>query len=220
MLYMFDDISSHNQYANRRRPDWDARFDAFAARLSEVAATTDADDMVVVGHSSGSFAAVDVMARALARDPQLGRHGPRLRLLTVGANLPVIGLNPDAGWFRDRIAQLAVASDLVWIDFQSRKDVMNFFAFDPVAGLGLDVGAGRRNPVIVPVRFRDIIAPENYAAFRWRFFDVHFQFLRANQRRGAAYDYFMICCGPVDLVTRALEPQRALAATAEPAPAA
>jgi hypothetical protein len=36
---------------------------------------------------------------------------------------------------------------------------MNFFPFDPIAGHGIDVGDSRRNPTIVPVRFREIIKP-------------------------------------------------------------
>ena len=56
----------------------------------------------------------------------------------------------------------------------------------------------RRNPTIVPVRFRDIIMPEHYNLFRWQFFRVHFQFVMANERPHA-YDFFMIVCGPVPL---------------------
>ena len=54
---------------------------------------------------------------------------------------------------------LAVEPSIDWIDCQSRKDVMNFYPFDPIAGHGIDVGAARRNPTIVPVRFREIIKP-------------------------------------------------------------
>jgi len=35
--------------------------------------------------------------------------------------------------------------------------------------------------------------------------------LLANERLGAAYDYYLICCGPLDLMTRATEPQQAIA---------
>ena len=59
---------------------------------------------------------------------------------------------------------------------------MNFYPFDPIAGHGIEVGASRRNPTIVPVRFREIIKPEHYNLFRWQFFRVHFQFVMANER--------------------------------------
>jgi pimeloyl-ACP methyl ester carboxylesterase len=213
MLYMFNDITSTYRYAHRRRPDWEQRFDLFAQSVVDAVKTTAADEVVIIGHSSGSFVAIDVLARALDRDPKLGEHGPGVALMTVGSNIPTAGFQPGADWYRKKLAQIAVAPAVDWVDFQSRKDVMNFFAFDPIAAHGIDVGAARRNPTVVPVRFRDIVTPQNYPRFRWRFFELHFQFLRANQRRGVAYDYFMICCGPFDLMTRATRPAEVLAAT-------
>lgn len=202
MLYLFDDIVSHSQYTRRRRPDWEQRYDVFADYLIEAAMTSGVEEIVVVGHSSGSFVALDVLTRALARDPDLGRHGPHIVFLTVGSNIPAVGLHPSAGWIRDRLARLAVESSIDWIEYQSRKDVMSFYRFDPIAGHGIDVGAARHNPQILTVRFRDIVKPESYARFRWRFLHIHFQFLRANERP-AAYDYFMIACGPFSLPMRA-----------------
>jgi hypothetical protein len=76
---------------------------------------------------------------------------------------------------------------------------------------------------VVAISFRDLWKPGNFALRRWRFFRAHFQFLMANERLGAAYDYYLICCGPLDLVTRATKPQQAVAAMAgkfEPDPAA
>ena len=87
---------------------------------------------------------------------------------------------------------------------------MNFYQFDPIAGHGIDVGAARRNPKIVAVRFRDIIKPEHYERFRWQFFRVHFQFVMANERPNA-YDFFMIVCGPVPLSERMAAPDAAMA---------
>jgi hypothetical protein len=112
---------------------------------------------------------------------------------------------------------LAVEPSVDWIDCQARKDVMNFYQFDPITSHGIDVGTARRNPKIVPVRFRDIIRPEYYQKFRWQFFRVHFQFVMANERPNA-YDFFMIVCGPVPLSERMAVPDAALAvATGDPA---
>ena len=112
--------------------------------------------------------------------------------------------------FRDHLRQLAIEPSIDWIDCQSRKDVMNFYPFDPIAGHGIEVGASRRNPMIVPVRFREIIKPEHYSLFRWKFFRVHFQFVMANERPHA-YDFFMIVCGPIPLSERMADPEAALA---------
>jgi hypothetical protein len=210
LLYLLSDTIFTWQFSHRRRPEWDQRIDRFARHLVNVARSSAAEEIVVVGHSSGSFLGADILARALELDPDLGRHGPRIVLLTIGGNLPIVGFHAAAQDFRDHLRQLAVEPSIDWIDCQSRKDVMNFHPFDPIAGHGIDVGALRRNPTIVPVRFRDIIKPENYNRFRWKFFRVHFQFVMANERPHP-YDFFMIVCGPVPLRERMADPAAALA---------
>lgn len=215
LLYLCDDFISTRDFARRARPDWEARMEIFAGYVVDAVRCSSADEVVIVGHSSGSFLAVDVLDRALARDPQLGRHGPRVRLLTVGANLPIIGFHPEAKWFRDRLRRLALAPDIDWVEYQSRHDIMNFWPFDPIAGHGIVLEADeRRNPTVVAISFRDLWKPGNFGRRRWRFFQAHFQFLLANERLGAAYDYYLICCGPLDLLSRALKPQEAIAAMA------
>ena len=169
-----------------------------------------AEEIVIVGHSSGSFLGAEILARALKLDPALGRHGPRIVFLPIGGNFPIVGFHAASRDFRDHLRQLAVEPSIDWIDCQSRKDVMNFFPFDPIAGHGIDVGDSRRNPTIVPVRFREIIKPEHYKMFRWKFFRVHFQFVMANERPHA-YDFFMIVCGPIPLSERMARPESALA---------
>ena len=152
------------EFSHRQRPEWDERIDRFAQYLVNVARNSDAEEIVIVGHSSGSFLGAEILARALKLDPDLGRHGPRIVLLTIGGNFPIVGFHAASQDFRDHLRQLAVEPSIDWIDCQSRKDVMNFYPFDPIAGHGIDVGAARRNPTIVPVRFREIIKPEHYNA--------------------------------------------------------
>jgi len=210
LLYLLSDTIWTWQFSHRQRPEWDQRIDRFAQYLTKLARESDAEEIVVVGHSSGSFLGAEILARALKLDPALGRHGPRIVLLTIGGNFPIVGFHAASQDFRDHLRLLAVEPSIDWIDCQSRKDVMNFYPFDPIAGHGIDVGAARRNPTIVPVRFREIIKPEHYNVFRWKFFRVHFQFVMANERPHA-YDFFMIVCGPIPLIDRMAVPEAALA---------
>jgi hypothetical protein len=210
LLYLLSDTIWTWEFSHRQRPEWDVRIDRFAQYLADVARTSDAEEIVVVGHSSGSFLGAEILARALKLDPALGRHGPRIVLLTIGGNFPIVGFHAASRDFRDHLRMLAVEPSIDWIDCQSRKDVMNFYPFDPVAGHGIDVGPLRRNPTIVSVRFREIIKPEHYNLFRWKFFRVHFQFVMANERPHA-YDFFMIVCGPIPLIERMARPEAALA---------
>lgn len=210
LLYLLSDTIWTWEFSHRQRPEWDERIDRFAQYLAKLARESDAEEIVVVGHSSGSFLGAEILARALKLDPALGRHGPRIVLLTIGGNFPIVGFHATSKDFRDHLRVLAVEPSIDWIDCQSRKDVMNFYPFDPIAGHGIDVGAARRNPTIVPVRFREIIKPEHYNVFRWKFFRVHFQFVMANERPHA-YDFFMIVCGPIPLSERMAHPEAALA---------
>ena len=217
LLYVLSDTIWTWQFSHRARPEWDQRIDRFAQHLIKTARESDADEIVIVGHSSGSFLGTEMLARALQLDPDLGRRAPRIALLTIGGNFPIVGFHAVSQPFRDNLRKLAVEPTIDWIDCQSRKDVMNFFPFDPIEGHGIDAGSERRNPRVVPVRFRDIILPERYNAFRWKFFRVHFQFVMANERPHV-YDFFMIACGPVPLAVRMEVPDAALAiATGDPA---
>ena len=205
-IYIFQDAISTVQYAKRLRPDWEARLELFATAVVEAARAAAADEILVVGHSSGSFLAVDVLTRALKRDPKLGSCGPRLTLLTMGGNLPIVGFQPVAGWFRDRLAQLAADPSLDWVDYQSRRDIMNFFRLDPLAVHGIDPAKAKVNLQVVLVQFRDIVSPQTFSHLVWHFFDLHFQFLRANEYPHA-FDYFMIVAGPFSLRSRLANPR-------------
>src|SRR6202140_2015238 len=217
LLYLLSDTIWTWEFSHRRRPGWDQRIDRFARYLAKIARESDAEEIVVVGHSSGSFLGTEILARALKLDPSLGRHGPRIVLLTLGGNYPIVGFHKVSQDFRDHLRQLAVEPSIDWIDCQARKDVMNFFHLDPIASHGIEVGALRRNPTIVAVRFREIIKPEHYYLFRWKFFRVLFQFVMANERPHA-YHFFMIVCGPIPLTERMARPEAALAiATADAA---
>jgi hypothetical protein len=154
----------------------------------------------------GAALAIDLVGRALIRDPHLGEDGPRVALLTLGANLPVVGFDPEAGWFRNRLRQVATATNIDWVDIQSCDDALNFCRFDPVAAHNIVLEADeRKNPLVVPISFRDLWKQGGLR--RWRLFEAHFQYLRANERLGAAYDFYLICCGPLDLKSRLTKPQ-------------
>jgi pimeloyl-ACP methyl ester carboxylesterase len=193
-----------------RRKDFEARIDRFAERLVAAVSAADADEIVVVGHSGGAVVASLALARALALDPQLGQRGPKLVLLTLGSIMPAVAMHPRAGGLREALRGLALEHDLVWIDCQASTDFVNFFRFDPIAGVGIDAEPAAHNPIVLPIRFRDLLSPEIYRRFRWNVFRMHFQFIMANDRR-ATYDYFLYLCGPIPLETWARDPAQALA---------
>ena len=184
------------RYARGEPSCFDRPVEAGAQRLVEIAKANAADEIVVVGHSGGGVLAPAVVARALELDPALGRHGPKVVLLTPGSLMPGIGLHRHAIRVRDDIHRVAVEPSILWIDVQARADVLNFYRFDPVQGIGVDAGPERCNPLVWIVRLREMLSPEFYQKRRWDLFRMHYQFIMGNDQR-APYEYMMLVCGPL-----------------------
>jgi hypothetical protein len=199
------------EYARGRRTSFDRPIEAGAARLVHLAGASEADEIVVIAHSGGGALAPAVLSRALELDPDLGRHGPRVILLTLGSIMPGVALHPGATKLRDMVRRLSVEPFVLWIDCQSRKDIMNFWEFDPVEGIGVKAGPERCNPLVWQIRFRDVVSPKFYQRMRRSFFRLHFQFIMAGDQR-AQYDYFMFVCGPVSVADWARRSSDVLAA--------
>ncbi|MBY0258024.1 alpha/beta hydrolase [Methylobacterium sp.] len=199
------------QHGRGSRPDYERRLDLFAdhvlARCTALAESGDIpDEIMILGHSSGALTAVEVAARVLARDPDLGRTAPTLALVTLGSGLPLVALQPRVDRLRGEIATLVTSRRLVWVDFQAPQDWMNFPGFNPVRDLDLNLrGRPAANPLVRSARFREIISAETYMKVRWRPFRMHFQFLLSNDQRGY-YDFFAMTLGPQRLRERVLNP--------------
>ncbi len=175
-----------------------ARIETFADRLVECARRADVDEIIVAGHSLGATVAVDLVARAFDRDPALGRHGPKLCLLTIGATIPKLALHPKGAWVRAATRRLAAEPSLTWAEYQARDDIISFHKFDPVKLAPFaDVNESGRL-VIRRVQFHEMLTPPTLRRYRFNYMRLHYQFVMANERR-AAYDYFMLMCGPVPL---------------------
>ncbi len=191
-LFLYD-------YLRGLRPDFERRMDAFAARLVAAVHAGEADEILVVGHSGGTLSAPIMVEKALALDPQLGRRGTRVVLVTLGTVIPLVTAHPRAKGLRDMLARLAHQDGIRWVDFQSRQDSLNFFAADPTKDSGIGVYPPAANPIIFHVNLRALLLPETFERFRWDFFRVHFQFIMANDRP-ARYDYYLFLCGPIPLM--------------------
>jgi hypothetical protein len=201
------------EFARGEATCFDAAIEAGARRVVAAVEANDAGEVVVVGHSGGGALAPAVVVRALELDPEIGRKGPPLLLLTLGSIAPGAALHPKAARLRAIFARLAVVPSVTWIDSQSRADVLNFWDFDPVEGVGARVEGRRCNPLIWKVRFGDMLSRRFYWRIRFNFFRLHYQFIMASDRR-APYDYFMLLSSPVPVVAWARNPSGVLAAFA------
>jgi hypothetical protein len=182
-------------YMLRRRPDIEARVEAFAERLVACVRRGDADEIIIAGHSLGATVVIDMLARALARDPGLGRHGPKLGVLTIGATIPKLALHPGGGWVREAARRVAAEPSLTWAEFQARDDIISFHKFHPVQLTRFDDVNDANPPVIRRVQIHQMLSEAAFRRYRYNFMRLHYQFVMANERR-TIYDYFMLICGP------------------------
>jgi pimeloyl-ACP methyl ester carboxylesterase len=205
VLHGLDDWVFSWEYVHGRRPDVEARVHRFAEALVARCRDAAVDEIVVLGHSMGSTLAVEVVARALEIDPNLGRHGPAVCLLTVGSTIPKFALHPAGERFRRHAAQIVVEPSIAWAEYQARSDLISFYKFDPVKLVRFYGDPRRGKPLMRRVWIQDMLTPRTYWRIRARFMRVHHQFVMANERR-STYDYFMLVCGPIPFARCTLAP--------------
>jgi hypothetical protein len=201
----FDDWIFSRSYIRHSDPELERRLDAVADEIISAAGARSVDEILLFGHSLGAVLAVDALDRALRREPDFGSRGPRLALVTAGSSILKIGLHRAAGRLRDSLARVSRSPGVFWVDYQALTDVMNFYKTDPVRECGLEP-TGR--PIIRMVRISHMLEPESYRRVRRNLYRLHCQFVSGNECR-AAYDYFMLVCGPLPAEQQARSPDGA-----------
>lgn len=196
--YLMHDYAHTAQAGGAYPADLEARLTAFAGRIAE-ALDSDADEVLVVGHSSGAHLAVSVLAD-LIRAGRVPPDGPALGFLSLGQVVPMASFLPRAGRLRGDLAYLSERDELFWLDVTAPGDGCAFALCDPVAVSGM-AGPGQRWPLVISAAFTQTLSAGRWRELRWRFFRLHFQYLCAFDRPGD-YDYFRITAGPKTLAAR------------------
>jgi hypothetical protein len=193
--YLMFELAQSAVHRGAYGADLQARLDGFAARVAQARAEG-WDEVLVVGHSSGAALAVSVTASAQRR----GQGGAPLALLTLGHVIPLHSFLPDARGLRRDLHALSLSEDLTWIDVSAPGDGGSFGLADPVAISGVRPD-GAHWPRVISAAFRQTLAPATFRRLRWRFYALHFQYLRAFDHPGD-YDYFQITAGAQPLADR------------------
>ncbi|MGA2895039.1 MAG: hypothetical protein ABSE22_19400 [Xanthobacteraceae bacterium] len=204
--YALDDWYFARDLIHRARPEVEARLDRLARELVRLARDTDADEIIVDGHSLGAPLSLTVVDRALTLDPQLGNRGKPLHLVSSGSSLLKVALHPAAAWLREAVGRVARAPSIYWVEYQALVDIINVYKVDPVVALGLPA-AGK--PIVRIIRIRMMVEEHTYRHFHLNFLRIHRQAVMGNERR-YFYDYYMLCCGPIPLIDRVEDPDRAV----------
>lgn len=177
-------------------PQLEHRLARFTDRLAD-AMCQDWDEVLVVGHSSGAYLAVSILADLIRRGPP---SGPALSLLTLGHAVPMASFLPRAQRLRADLAFVSERPDLFWLDVTAPGDPCSFALCDPVAVTGV-AGPGQRWPLVISAAFTQTLSPSQQRDLRWRWFRLHLQYLCAFDRPGD-FDYFAITAGPLPLAHR------------------
>lgn len=195
--YLMHDYAFTARHKGAYPPGLETRLDSFRQRLRN-ALTEDLDEVLVIGHSSGAYLAVSLLADLLREERPQGR--PALALLTLGHVIPMAAFLPRARRLRGDLAFLSEQEDLFWLDVTAPGDACCFGLCDPVAVTGV-AGPGQRWPLVISAAFTQTLSEETRAALKWRWFRLHFQYLCAFDYPGD-YDYFAITAGPLPLAAR------------------
>ncbi|WP_316014050.1 hypothetical protein [Roseobacter sp. HKCCA0434] len=169
-----------------------------AARISDwadiVEAEAGADEILLIGHSSGAALAVHVAA-------ELARRGQgELSLLTLGHAVPMVSFLPTATDLRRDLAEVARNEAIYWLDVTAPADGACFALCDPVAVSGV-AREGDANPTVISAAYTETLSDTQLGRKRFRFFRKHVQYMCAFDRPGD-YDYFRITAGAMTLRDR------------------
>lgn len=173
------------------------RLDQFADRIA-AALAEDWDEVLVIGHSSGAYLGVSVLA-GLLRTGRLPGDA-RLSFLSLGHVVPMAAFLPRATALRADLEVMATQDRVFWVDVTAPGDACCFGLCDPVA-VCRDAPAPQSQPLVLSAAFSQTLSPAQQKSLSGRWFRKHFQYLCAFDRPGD-YDYFAITAGPLSLRQR------------------
>ncbi|MEO1328627.1 MAG: hypothetical protein AAFW46_03115 [Pseudomonadota bacterium] len=201
--YLLDSYSLMRDYARGNARTLRARIRDGAALLAREAGAGEWDEILVIGHSSGSSLALSMVAEALALEPDLPRLGPAIGVLTLGQNLSAQAMFAGGEAHAAEFRRVAATEGLSWVDVSSRADGVCYALCDPLAARtpAPPPEERRAGPKVISAKFHETIAPERFATFARNHFERHFQYLHAFERP-QEYDFFRITAGPLTLRER------------------
>jgi hypothetical protein len=193
-------ILTHLQVQGKT-PELDARIDLFAQHIRSAAASGLYDEILVVGHSSGSMLATLALARAwpLSKPPSC-----QIGLLTLGHCWPLLTCMPLARSIQTELIGFAHRAEVRWVDVSAPSDGCCFALLDPLSTLPnhqQNTQAWVNRPQLVSARWHTLFSAEDYRALKQDRFRLHFQYIYATPSLGAC-DFFAITAGDQTLAKR------------------
>ncbi|MGR3622480.1 hypothetical protein [Pseudophaeobacter sp.] len=196
--YLMHDYAYSAASRGENPPELEARIADFKAEIRAALNAKDVQEVLVVGHSSGAHIGVSVLADLIREG--LPEDHPEIGFLTLGQVVPMVSFLPKAQRLRGDLRYLSQREEIAWVDVSAPGDGCAFALCDPVAVSGV-APQDKRWPLVFSAAFTQTLSPARWAALRWRFFRLHFQYLCAFDQPGD-YDYFRITAGAMTLRER------------------
>ena len=188
VVWLFRSIRFTHQLGQARDRSLRQRVEQLAQRLLELERQEVAGEVLLVGHSSGSFV-MAMLAAELRRQASWPQLAGRLRLLSLGQNLANLAVHRGAERFHGDLLELAADPRPAWLDITSRDDYLCFAGVDPYRCFGLSRPAGEVYPEL---RLIPLAEPRGIRSW-WQLlacqFDLHFDYLRSGDPALGGFDW-------------------------------
>ena len=181
------------RYAKGEIDGIEARNESFANEIIKSLKNNQniSSEIMVVAHSVGSIIAISSVANVIRKCKALGVDISNLKLVLIGGCTPLASFHNHGDKFKNDL-EVVANSGITWLDFSSKIDGACFFMVDYVKLLGRSV---KNSPNLISVRFFKIYDKQTYKNIRYKWYEVHFLYLKATQIRGG-YDYFYLVADP------------------------
>ncbi|MFD1199254.1 alpha/beta hydrolase [Brucella gallinifaecis] len=199
MSYLLDDWSAAYDRIYDRNDKLKSRRKAFAEALKKKIEESNADEVIIIGHSLGTVPAIQALADVQRERPDLLAKQP-VSLLAIGSCLLMIALHPKARGLREDVRVVLNNSPVLWSEFQVLTDIIHFYGSDPAKALKIQT---KTPPLIHHIRFKNIHSENRYKRSKGNFFLMHLLYMRGAEKKNF-YDFGMFLHGPFffrDLMT-------------------
>lgn len=189
VVWLFRSIRFTHGLARARDTTLRQRVEELAERLLELEEQDPADEVWLVGHSSGSFV-MAMLAAELRRRGAWPALAGRLLLLSLGQNLANLAVHHQATGFHADLGLLAQEPRVPWLDITSHDDYLCFAGVDPYVSCGLPCqGESYPELRLIPLAQRQQLT--TWWALASHQFDLHFEYLRtAEPGQSGGFDLY------------------------------
>jgi pimeloyl-ACP methyl ester carboxylesterase len=196
VVWLFRSIRFTHGLARVRDTTLRQRVEELTERLLELEEQDPADEVWLVGHSSGSFV-MAMLAAELRRRGTWPALAGRLRMLSLGQNLANLAVHQKATGFHADLGLVAEEPRVPWLDITSPDDYLCFAGVDPYASCGVPCQVESYPELrLIPLAQRQQLI--TWWALVSHQFDLHFEYLRtAEPGQSGGFDLYEFLLAPV-----------------------